>query len=141
MYYTYNELYHHGVKGQRWGIRRFQNDDGSLKPAGEKRYQSSDKKRKISNRQIRKDMNNTYNKLYKELYDQYAKKDKTIAADKAYAKAKQLNTKHLVETYGKERMTKYYQDKHKKDVAIGTFFVSSLAAMSITALTINKIMK
>lgn len=32
-----NELYHHGIKGQRWGIRRFQNKDGSLTPAGEKR--------------------------------------------------------------------------------------------------------
>lgn len=33
-----NELYHHGIKGQKWGVRRFQNGDGSLKPAGEKRY-------------------------------------------------------------------------------------------------------
>ena len=30
-------LEHHGVKGQRWGIRRFQNEDGSLTPLGEKR--------------------------------------------------------------------------------------------------------
>lgn len=38
--YTYTEPYdyleHHGIKGQRWGIRRYQNKDGSLKPAGEK---------------------------------------------------------------------------------------------------------
>ena len=33
-----NELYHHGIKGQRWGIRRYQNNDGSLTPAGKKRY-------------------------------------------------------------------------------------------------------
>ena len=33
-----NELYHHGIKGQRWGIRRFQNKDGSLTDAGRKRY-------------------------------------------------------------------------------------------------------
>ena len=32
-----NELYHHGIKGQRWGIRRFQNKDGTLTPAGQKR--------------------------------------------------------------------------------------------------------
>lgn len=32
-----NELYHHGIKGQRWGIRRYQNKDGSLTPAGRKR--------------------------------------------------------------------------------------------------------
>lgn len=31
-------FYHHGIKGQKWGIRRFQNEDGSLKPAGRKRY-------------------------------------------------------------------------------------------------------
>lgn len=31
-------LYHHGIKGQRWGIRRYQNVDGSLTPAGRKRF-------------------------------------------------------------------------------------------------------
>lgn len=32
------ELYHHGVKGQKWGVRRYQKKDGSLTPAGKKRY-------------------------------------------------------------------------------------------------------
>lgn len=32
-----NEIYHHGVPGQKWGIRRYQNKDGSLTPAGKKR--------------------------------------------------------------------------------------------------------
>ena len=31
-------LAHHGIKGQRWGIRRFQREDGSLTFAGRKRY-------------------------------------------------------------------------------------------------------
>lgn len=42
--WTYNytpELYHHGIKGMRWGIRRFQNKDGSLTPTGKKRYDDS----------------------------------------------------------------------------------------------------
>ena len=33
-----NMLQHHGTKGQKWGIRRYQNKDGSLTPAGKKRY-------------------------------------------------------------------------------------------------------
>lgn len=38
-----NELRHHGVKGQKWGVRRFQNADGSLTDAGKKRYTLHDK--------------------------------------------------------------------------------------------------
>lgn len=38
------ELYHHGIKGQRWGVRRFQNEDGSLTPAGKKRQAKLEKK-------------------------------------------------------------------------------------------------
>ena len=34
---TSDELYHHGIKGQKWGIRRFQNSDGTLTEAGKKR--------------------------------------------------------------------------------------------------------
>lgn len=33
-----DELYHYGIKGMRWGIRRYQNKDGSLTDAGRKRY-------------------------------------------------------------------------------------------------------
>lgn len=33
-----NELYHHGIKGMRWGVRRYQRKDGSLTSAGKKRY-------------------------------------------------------------------------------------------------------
>lgn len=32
------ELYHWGVKGMKWGVRRYQNKDGSLTSAGKKRY-------------------------------------------------------------------------------------------------------
>lgn len=32
------ELYHHGILGQKWGVRRYQNKDGTLTAVGKKRY-------------------------------------------------------------------------------------------------------
>lgn len=40
------ELYHHGVKGQKWGIRRYQNTDGSLTAAGRKQYRVGESAKK-----------------------------------------------------------------------------------------------
>lgn len=41
MAYDSNYLEHHGIKGQKWGIRRFQNPDGTLTAAGKERYGKS----------------------------------------------------------------------------------------------------
>ena len=42
-----SELYHHGTKGQKWGLRRFQNPDGSLTAEGRLRYGYGDPRSKI----------------------------------------------------------------------------------------------
>ena len=45
-FYDYNFLCHHGIKGMKWGVRRYQNLDGSLTAAGKERYTQNSNKLK-----------------------------------------------------------------------------------------------
>ncbi len=52
-----NELYHHGIKNQRWGHRRFQNEDGTYTKAGLERYfgkNKTDSKQEKFERRLKK---------------------------------------------------------------------------------------
>lgn len=40
-----NQLYHWGIKGMKWGVRRYQNPDGTLTAAGKKRQERLDQKK------------------------------------------------------------------------------------------------
>ena len=61
------ELYHWGVKGQKWGVRRYQNKDGSLTPAGKKRYDNWSDDAKTATSLKKKNINEMSNAELKKL--------------------------------------------------------------------------
>lgn len=93
-------LAHHGILGQKWGIRRFQNPDGSLTEAGKRKQERNDKtiakkkakqegKVKVAVKKVFKE--NYYDPKVKEYEGMgYSKKEATELADKRYAKMKKI---------------------------------------------------
>jgi hemolysin activation/secretion protein len=81
-------LYHHGTKGMKWGIRRYQNKDGSLTPAGRKRY-SSEAARLKDREKVIKNKERTNAKIEK----LKAKEAELDAREKALSKPKKPDPK------------------------------------------------
>ncbi len=70
-----SELFHHGVLGQKWGVRRYQNEDGSLTAAGKRKLEKKDSKWASKNsdkitekaqKKVSKDMKKYQKELLKE---------------------------------------------------------------------------
>lgn len=102
------ELRHHGIKGMRWGVRRFQNRDGSLTAAGRKQYDVGAPRKKTKSKS-----NSTITKLkksYKE-HQKIAAKKKKIRV-KAKKDADKLKQKAALEQY-KIDQEKKYREKAK----------------------------
>ena len=89
----HNSLQHHGIKNQKWGVRRFQNDDGSLTPAGKERYKKEGlKKRDIQSVTKEKDLDkktlaNTERRFYKGAKIAVAGLGASFVAKRLFAKA------------------------------------------------------
>lgn len=68
-----NQLYHHGILGMKWGVRRFQNKDGSLTKAGKKRYGDDSDEKKPKKKSVKDMSDDELNKAIRraQMEDQY----------------------------------------------------------------------
>ena len=119
-----DELYHHGIKGQKWGIRRYQNEDGSLTYRGKMRYiKDSERASKYYGVRKKEILNSKAYKEYKKLDDDYnfkrfnyGKYDKrTVAAANKLNDELKKNRDSINEARSK------LSEIEKREIAINTF--------------------
>ena len=114
-FYTTSELSHHGILGQKWGVRRYQNPDGSLTAAGKRRYSWSNAS--ISQKTKRfiegdLDANKKQDALYKEYQQKVEKLKKPSKWWKVDPNSPENRNKKMSEVMTKEALA--YRDKASK---------------------------
>lgn len=120
-----DSIYHFGIKGMKWGIRRYQNKDGSLTPQGKIRY-SEDYKRAHSGKNIKEmsdtELRNVNNRLQMER--QYSSLTRKTSRGKKIVQTLITTAGTLAAAEGAYKTYKKYGDQAIN--SIGNLVVSEL---------------
>lgn len=112
-------LYHYGIAGQRWGQRRFQNEDGSLTEEGKRRYGYVGNVRKIGLKEYAADRRKRI-----KAESEAIRNSKRSNREKANALKRLGDHEHAAEYYKKDAMNK------KRLATIGAIGYAGAAAIT-----------
>lgn len=121
-----DELYHHGVQGQKWGIRRYQNEDGTLTAEGRERYGKYElgKYAKNNNNLLRRIMTGDTPLGIKRYYDKKeVRLEKKI--QKKLEKGKQVS-ESLLRKYNTIKLNNIERDVYNSYLGSGKIFMQDL---------------
>lgn len=140
--YNYTDtLAHHGIRGMKWGVRRFQNEDGSLTPAGERRYGDGD-----NYKQSKKDYKSAVKEQRRagrsaigieglKRYTESEKKTSDAYVKLAKAKAERANSKQKTDDKGDKAEFKSYVKTVGKTGLAGSVADRNSGGMSTAVLS------
>lgn len=129
-----NELYHHGVKGMKWGVRRYQNKDGSLTDAGKKHLNTyKGKEINRAERKWDKAIKRTSKKASKAVY-RYTTNKTDTRYNKAVKKATEMETaKRFKKTELRNIKKMSYDDMTADKINTGKTIVDSMLQTAVVS--------
>lgn len=116
----YDTLMHHGIRGMKWGVRRYQNKDGSLTSAGRKRQRNNPFFIKKSKAKREKESNKNIKKKDVKVNKKKSAKDMTNEELREKTNRMRLENDYI-------RTSQDYAKLHQKKASLGKRFVQTLS--------------